>query len=120
MFEHQKTLFSEIALELCQKIVCLELKPGDKLPTVRELAKEKKVNPNTIQKAYSLLESEGIVTSVPRSGKYVTNDASNLNDLSKNILKDEANKFKTNMNKYGFTIDEIVTCLEEMRDNEYN
>lgn len=77
--------------QLCNGIIALisneELKPDEKLPPVREVAKKLGVNPNTVQKAYSVLEQSGFIYSIPAKGSYVSS-----NDKATKAMKADALK----------------------------
>ncbi len=68
--------------QLYKKVVELAVKkmlmPGDKLPSVRELAKELGVNPNTVSKAFQMLERDGIINSLPGRGSFISNKNSGI------------------------------------------
>ncbi len=113
MFGYEGALFYNLAREICQMIVRQEIKSGDKLPAVRELAKQKKINPNTVQKAYQLLEEQQIVFAIERSGKYVTKNEEKLKKLRQEILEDEINKFCLIMESFDFKSEEIINKLKE-------
>ncbi len=113
MFGYENAIFYKLALELCQMIVRQEIKAGDKLPAVRELAKERKVNPNTVQKAYQVLEEREIVFAIERSGKFVTKDKLRLEKLADEILNDEIDNFIKAIELYGFNHEQVLKKLEE-------
>lgn len=64
------------------------LKAGDKLPSVRSLAIEFGVNPNTVQKAYAILESDGVIYSVSGKGSFISEDSS-ADDAIMTAVKNE-------------------------------
>lgn len=64
-------VYEEIVLEFKKMIDLGVLKQGDKLPSVRTYAVERKVNPNTVAKAYACLEEEGVIQVLPKKGAYV-------------------------------------------------
>ncbi|MCL2077103.1 MAG: GntR family transcriptional regulator [Oscillospiraceae bacterium] len=76
--------------QLCGRITEListgAMKKDEKLPAVREVAKQLGVNPNTVQKAYQLLEQRGLIYSVPAKGSYVSSSEEAVNYLRKNAL----------------------------------
>lgn len=113
MFGYENAIFYKLALEICQMIVRHELNAGDKLPAVRELAKERKVNPNTVQKAYQVLEEREIVYAIERSGKYVTKDQERLDALTAEILNDEIEAFIQIVELYGFDKAEVLAKIKE-------
>lgn len=76
-----RPIFQQVAHELSRRIARGALAPGDKLPTVREMALEFRVNPNTIQRACQELELQGAVNSRRGHGIFVTDDAGVLQRL---------------------------------------
>ncbi len=113
MFGYENALFYKIAEEICQMIVSGEINPGDKLPAVRELAKSKKANPNTVQKAYQLLEEQEIVYAIERSGKFVSEDLQKIESLRQEVLNDEIKNFVKICRKYNFKMEEIIKMVKE-------
>ena len=69
-------IYAQIKENLRHQIISGILAPGDKLPSVRELATQLSINPNTIQRAYNELELEGFIISVLGKGNYVSSDFS--------------------------------------------
>ncbi len=72
-FENNSPVYLQIAEKLATQIFGGKLEPGAQLPTVREIALAERVNPNTVQKALSKLEEEGLITTERTNGKFVTN-----------------------------------------------
>ena len=71
-FSGKQDVYLEIAEKYKEYIRLGIIKNGEKLPSVREAAGELSVNPNTVARAYSKLEEEGLVKSLPKKGAYVT------------------------------------------------
>ena len=65
-----RPIYEQIMDNLRRLIISGGMAPGDRLPSVRELAAQLAINPNTIQRAYELLEAEGYVSSVPGKGSF--------------------------------------------------
>ena len=65
-----RPIYEQVKDELRRLVVSGALKPGDRLPSVRELAGQLAINPNTIQRAYRELEAEGYIISVPGRGSF--------------------------------------------------
>ena len=87
----RKPLGDQLTDNIKELILTEELKPDDKLPSVRSLARELGINPNTIQKAYSELERCGIIMTLPGRGSIVLADKSSLRgekteQLSKSLI----------------------------------
>lgn len=72
--------YRQIIQQIEQAILARRLEPGDRLPTIRALAIELKINPNTIAKAYGELEIRGIVTTQVGSGTYVSDKRIDMED----------------------------------------
>ncbi len=70
-FSGKQTVYLEIAERYREYIRAGALRPGDKLPSVRAAAMEMGVNPNTVARAFALLEVEGLVHTLPKKGVYV-------------------------------------------------
>ena len=71
-------IFQQLASQVKESVARGQLKEGDKLPSVRELAREATVNPNTVVKAYDILESEGVIYRRQGAGCFVTGKTTNL------------------------------------------
>lgn len=74
----RKQLCDQLTDNIRELILSGEFKPDDKLPSVRSLAKELGINPNTIQKAYSELERNGVIMTLPGRGSIVLADSESL------------------------------------------
>ncbi|MFJ8357009.1 GntR family transcriptional regulator [Bacillus paramycoides] len=94
------------------------LKPGDKIPSVRELECELKVNSNTIQHAFKELEREGIVVVSKGRGRYVTNNDVEITKLRKSMEKELVCFFINGMESLGFTKKEIIFVTLSFLKNE--
>lgn len=88
-------------------------KPGDKIPSVRELALEAAVNPNTMQKALSELERSGLLYSHRTSGRYITEDKKLLAKIKKQLADEQIRQFFSNMEQLGFSREEIFHLIKE-------
>lgn len=121
LFSNERPIYLQIVDRIKIKIITGEYQPGDKLPSVREMALEMQVNPNTMQRAYSYLEMEGLVHSQRTSGRYVDPDKDKVQQLKKELAKIQVRDFLESMRQLGFTMDEIIEVLESMRKkNEHS
>lgn len=84
------------------QIVSHTLEPNQQLPTVRELASEAGVNPNTIQRALSDLEREGFVYSKRTTGRFVTEDKELITQSRKQLSEEELEHFVSSMTHFGY------------------
>ncbi len=78
-------------IKLC--IISGKYLPGDKLPSVRDLAEEAAVNPNTMQKHSQSWSAFGMVYTQRTSGRFITEDIQMIEDLKKNIAKEQITEF---------------------------
>lgn len=76
-------IYEQLCKKITERILKGELKAGDKIPSVRELAKELGVNPNTVSKAFGILEHDKIIYSLAGRGSFVA-------DMSRSGLKEKA------------------------------
>ncbi|HEO6845444.1 TPA: GntR family transcriptional regulator [Streptococcus agalactiae] len=111
-FNEKSPIYSQIAEHIKMQIVSQEIKNGDQLPTVRELAQEAGVNPNTMQRAFTELEREGMVFSQRTSGRFVTEDNLLIGKIRQQVAKAELATFVNNMKKIGYKLDEITVALD--------
>jgi GntR family transcriptional regulator len=86
--------------------------PGDRLPTVRQLAVDLSVNPNTVSRAYTELELTGLVETQMGSGTFVGQREVQRDDLERRRLLDQlCQEFLSRASTHGFTIDEVLDAL---------
>lgn len=91
------------------------LLPDEKLPSVRQLAQELTINPNTIQKAYRELEHLGYTYSVPGKGSFVNTIQNEMNKERINMLTETLHKTVQELLFLGLTKEEIIAAIENMR-----
>ena len=105
-------IYGQIVNQVSRAIAGGEVAPGDKLPPVRKLAAELVINPNTVARAYSLLESRGLVSSKTGSGTFVTGPAVGGADAGQlNILSERMDNIITQAINVGLTADQIKGML---------
>ncbi|OXB92647.1 GntR family transcriptional regulator [Parageobacillus galactosidasius] len=114
-FDTTKPIYIQIMEKINKKIVRNEWKAGDKLPSVREMAVETGVNPNTIQRTYSELERMGIVETRRGQGTFVTENVEVIERLREQLKRDIVADFIRNMTELGFTLDDMITSLKNYR-----
>ena len=107
--------YKQIILQVEMAIADGRLKTGDQLPTVRGLAVELSLNPNTVARAYSELEIRAIVTTQHGTGTFISDKKIEISDAEREkILAEMVRTFVTNASSYGFTIKELVIYLQEL------
>ncbi|HHT50041.1 MAG TPA: GntR family transcriptional regulator [Eubacteriaceae bacterium] len=100
-------LLEQIELKICSGIY----PPGFKMPSVRDLAQEASVNPNTMQRALSALEDTGLLYSHRTSGRFVTDDADLIKNTRTRLAQKHIKEFLKKMSELGFNKGEILEIL---------
>lgn len=113
-----RPIFMQIIEILQLDIVSGKYAPGDKLPSVRDLALEAAVNPNTMQKALSELERSGLVFSQRTSGRFITEDITMIEELKTSLAREKIKEFLDGMRKLGFEKEEALTLITEVWKGE--
>jgi GntR family transcriptional regulator len=107
--------YKQIILQIQVAIADGRLTTGDQLPTVRGLAVDLQINPNTVARAYNELEIRGIVVTQQGTGTFINNKTISLSDVERErVLMEITKDFIARIASYGFTIDEIINYLEVM------
>ncbi|WP_226673219.1 GntR family transcriptional regulator [Rossellomorea aquimaris] len=108
-----KPIYIQIADRIIREIVRKELSPGDKLPSVREMAVQSGVNPNTIQRTYSELERMDIVETRRGQGTFVTEREEVLTVLNEKVQREVIESFIRNMKELGLTKEQMIKGVEK-------
>ncbi len=111
--DSDRPIFLQIVEHIELDIVSGALPPGMKVPSVRELASEASVNPNTMQRALSELERLGLMRTERTSGRYITEDRQMIDDLKNDLAASGVESFVSQMKKLGLTQDEIIKLIKE-------
>lgn len=118
-FKNGIPIYTQIVDELTMRIASGAYAPGEKLASVRELALDAGVNPNTMQKAMAEIERRGLVYSERTSGRFVTRDESVLKELHKELAEKYLDEFMEKLQKIGMSEKEIKDFIKEA-DNGKN
>ncbi len=108
-----RPVFIQIMEKLKLDIVTGYYLPGDKLPSVRDLAAEAAVNPNTMQRAFSELEREGLVYTQRTNGRFITEDTDLIDLLKQKMALDAISGFLKSMQQLGFSGEDALQLLKE-------
>ena len=112
-FDANAPIYIQIMDELKQKIISEELKPGEKLPSVRELAQQAGVNPNTMQRALTELEREELIYAVRTSGRFVTINRELIDETKETMARGKILELVGSLKKMGFSQSEVLTFITE-------
>lgn len=114
-FTNDRPIYLQLVEQLEQYIISGQFSPGEKLPSVRDLAFYAKVNPNTMQKALQELEDKKLIITQRTNGKFVTDDTEFLHRLQENFAHQKIDKFLAEMDALGFSRSEIITILQKSK-----
>ena len=115
-FRGDQPIYSQLVEQIEQGIVSGDLPPGGRLPSVRDLAMEAGVNPNTMQRALQELERRGMVFSQRTTGRFVTEDAERIQQAKRAFAAERVRAFLDGMNKLGYTRAETLALLTEEKE----
>ncbi|CUP20710.1 GntR family transcriptional regulator [Fusicatenibacter saccharivorans] len=118
--DSSRPIYLQIIERVQMDIITGRYQPGDKLPSVRDLAQEAAVNPNTMQKALSELERSGLIYSQRTSGRFITEDKELIHQMQKELAAAEVSAFVAHMKQLGITPEEIRQLLAETIEEEEN
>ena len=108
--------YRQIIDQVKAAIVTGSIGPGDRLPTVRQLAVDLSVNPNTVSRAYTELELTGLVETQMGSGTFVGQQEVEGDQIERQRqLEQLCQEFLSRASTHGFTLDDVVTTLEQRR-----
>ena len=94
------------------------LQTGDQLPTVRQLAVDLSINPNTVVRAYRELEIEGVIDTHQGSGTFVGNRKPQVDELERQRMLDQIlTELLARASSYGFTLDEVLEGLRQRKES---
>lgn len=115
---NDRPIFSQIMDIISQNIISGKYPPGEKLPSVRDLAAQAAVNPNTMQKALSELEKTGLVFAKRTSGRYITEDIAMIKELKSHMAQEKIQEFLASMENLGISKEETAALLTEIIEGE--
>lgn len=109
-----RPVYIQLMEQIQQKVLCGEYPLGSRLPSVRDLASEAEVNPNTMQKALMELERTGLVYAKRTSGRFITEDEGLVMDIRETLAQTKMTEFIHEMEQLGFTVEEICRILQKI------
>lgn len=111
-FDSSIPIFKQIIDNITFRIIKGSYKCGEKIDSVRDLAIEAGVNPNTMQRALSEIESIGLIETKRGDGRYITDDAEKISTLRYKYIEDSAIDFINRMKDLEFTTSEIMEIIK--------
>ena len=112
-FNSIEPIYLQIADRLMGEIISGMYRCGDRLPSVRELALEAEVNPNTIQRALTQLQKSGVIVTESTTGNFVTGDEKVILAKKEALLAAKTKAFLKGLNAYGITKEQLIDYLKD-------
>lgn len=116
IFSGDRPIWMQLSEQLRQRIVTGTYPPGEKLPTVRDLAADAGVNPNTMQRALAQLEADGLAVANRTTGRLVTDDEEVLRKLRMKMAEEKITEYLKSMEVLGFTVREAKDLLMQREE----
>ena len=108
-------IYVQIMNSVKEAIAAGELAPSSRVPSVRELARDFEVNPNTMQRALSALESGGLIFSERTTGRFVTNNLELIRKAKEALAKANVENFFSSMAELGYSNDDAISMANELK-----
>ncbi len=114
----ERPIYSQLMERITFDIISGIYPPGSQLPSVRALAQDAGVNPNTMQKAMAELERTGLIYSQRTSGRFITEDLGMIDKTKKELASEEIKEFLKKMERIGFSRETTLKLIENMKDTK--
>lgn len=111
-----RPIYTQLLEEMKRRIIAGYYAPGEKLLPVRELAQEAKVNPNTMQKALSELERQGLVFAVRTTGRYITEDEALIEEAKKEFAASHVQTYYRELKALGYEKSDMIQLLSDYEE----
>ncbi len=112
-FTNDKPVYVQIIDELMSRIASGVYQPGERIPSVRDLAEEARVNPNTMQRALAEIERSGYIISLRTSGRFITEDSELIAQLSDQRADEVIGSFCETIRKIGISPEQAIEMIHQ-------
>ena len=119
-FSNDAPIYSQLIDQIQVGIVSGAFPPGERLPSVRDLATEAGVNPNTMQRALAELERDGLVYSQRTAGRFVTEDRTMIDSVKRSLAQRHIQAFWEAMTHLGYDREEVLALMRREMSEEGN
>ncbi|WP_373215690.1 GntR family transcriptional regulator [Ruminococcus sp. 5_1_39BFAA] len=111
-YQDRRPIYEQVVEKFRHLILSGVLSPGVRMPSVRQLAMELSINPNTIQRAYNQLEQEGLIYPVKGKGNFIA-DSENIREISRKSYMEEVNALVQKGKKMGIEEEELIYIIRD-------
>lgn len=116
--QSDRPIYAQLVEQIQRMIVTGVFPAGSRLPSVRELAVEAAVNPNTMQRALARLEEDGLLYTQRTSGRYVTEETNRIMQAKEAMAGELIRQFIENMEKLGYTREQAMELIKRQKEEE--
>ena len=116
--DSDRPIYIQLVERIQKTIISGYYPPGGRLPSVRELAAEAAVNPNTMQKAFAELERSGLIITQRTNGRTVTEDTGMIDAIRKQLANEHLEAFFDGMKELGYTKRDVIELIEKSYEGE--
>ena len=112
--DNNRPLYLQLVERIQMDIVSGVYHAGDKLPSVRELAADAAVNPNTMQKAFTELERSGLVYTQRTNGRYITEDQERISRVREELARECTQSYLSNIRRLGYEREQALALAQKI------
>jgi GntR family transcriptional regulator len=116
--DSERPVYLQIIEQIQRGIISGQIEPGSKLPSVRDLAADAGVNPNTMQKALSELERMELISTYRTNGKFITNDTALIQAMKESEADNRIRVFLRDMELLGFLPEDIIVRMRKYKEEK--
>ena len=116
--KNDRPIYTQLVEQIAIGIVSGNYPIGEKLPSVRDLASQAAVNPNTMQRALTELERKGLVHTQRTNGRYITEDNRMIEKVRQELAQEQISEFIQSMTKLGFKKNETVQLINKFMEEK--
>lgn len=107
-YKKREAIYEQIVSEIERYVSLGVLMPNEKIPSVRNMALDLGINPNTVKKAYDILEERGVIVTLSTKGTFITDEISNIKKAKEDELINKIEEIIKELEKYGLSRDDIL------------
>ncbi len=116
-YQTDRPIYLQVIDDIRERLLKGELKPGDKLPSVRELALQYQINPNTASRVYREMEALGLCFTRRGTGTFITEDAEITEQIRKETASECLDTFWQKMTAMGYSYEDMLSLLKEKNEH---
>ncbi len=117
-YQTDRPIYLQVIDDIKQKLIRGELSPAEKLPSVRDLALQYQINPNTASRVYKEMEAQGLCFTKRGMGTFITEDINILDQIRRDMAEESIETFWNSMKDMGYDFEDMVALLKEKNNKQ--